>query len=115
METKEAARKRMGALRRKVGPEAVEALAGELMRRLAGERHLLTIGAYLPIGSEPDLNPALVAWSRASRLRPTPPGSPRRRAQRWCPTPSSSPAWAGPVRAGASDMAAGTSTATSRA
>lgn len=69
METKEAARKRMGALRRKVGPEAVEALAGELMRRLAGERHLLTIGAYLPIGSEPDLNPALVAWSRASEGR----------------------------------------------
>ena len=69
METKEAARKRMGRLRRNVSPERQELLAGELARRLEEERHVLTLGAYRPIGSEPDLTAVMAGWCSRDEQR----------------------------------------------
>lgn len=69
MESKAAARKRMGGLRRSVGPEQYEALVAELKRRLAGVRYMLTLGCYRPIGSEPDLTSVFVAWREAEGNR----------------------------------------------
>ena len=43
-------RRRMGELRRAVGPDARKGLLGALERALRDERRVLTLGVYSPIG-----------------------------------------------------------------
>ena len=59
-----AVRRRMGALRRAVGPDAREGLLGALERTLRSERRVLTLGIYSPIGSEPDAGDVFARWVR---------------------------------------------------
>lgn len=75
MNMKKEARRRAGELRRAAGAEAHAALIAAAAAALADEPGLI-LGAYRPIGSEPEPLPAALAWLSAD--------AGRRLALPWC-------------------------------